>query len=455
MFKDIAKKAAIAAMMAATTFGAAHASTQAPTYDGNEQVSISVSKGVNVSLGELTSIIEKTQKIDTSDIIPNDIKIKYTVLDKEMIDSGYAGGDAVVDLAAQNCSISVPIDKEMGSSFLGTRANREYFKDYVSPTNYEQGFLRTAFATYHEASHCKFYNMEKPFLAENTQVQDNLNDYFRFAGKHTNEAGHVFAGYYEILNENYADTRGAMELIKKHGSGHDVIAVLEKARLERAESVATTSQTGFDAHSSMYSLEEVLKPEMVEKIKQSNPVELDKMALEIANRGAVKVVATYGNVDEIISNTSIMTGTSRLALVMYGNEIEQSTATPNVNLHFDSNKLYTAAEGAVKELKAANLFTGIKTQEDLNDLFKKNQLQIENEALNSANQVFGPEFDKNNDVVGSVANYFKEAQVGEKQNVKSIQKEAMSMSKKFDEIEGKLKVSQQETPVDLPKPKFN
>lgn len=456
MFKDIAKKAAIASLIAVASVTGVHAMDNQPVKDSlpQQQVSISVSQEAGISLGKLNNLIEKVHKIDTSDIISDNVSIQYIVLDKTHIDSGYAGGDAGVDLSAQNCSIRMPVDSEFSSSFLGTRANREVFKDRVSPSNDEQYFLRTAFSTYHEASHCNFYNIEKPFIASDFQVQQNMNDFFRFSGKHQDSEGRTYSGYYEILNENYADARGAMELIKKHGAGADVISVLEKARIERAETVATTSQFGFDAHSSMYSLEEVLKPEMVEKIKNSSPQELQQMALEVANKGAVKVVATYGNVDQIISQESLMTGATSIALKIHGGELTEASMTPsqNVNLHHDTNKLYGIAQDTLKNLQDDASFNQIKSGEDLKSWFDKNQLTVENEAYNNTNQSLGIEFEKNNNVVGSVADYIKTSEIESKKSLKDIYKEASSLDQKFESIEQKVnETKSQVSSVELPK----
>lgn len=462
MFKDIAKKAAIASLIAAASITGAHAMNQQQPVDNlqNHQVSISVSQDANVTLGGLNSIIEKVNKIDTSDLIAPDVKVQYIVLDKKLIDSGYAGGDASVDLSAQNCSIRMPVDNELASSFLGTRLHRDVFKDYVDPSNQEQAFLKTAFATYHEASHCNFYGIEKPFLADDPVVQKNMNDFFKFSGKHTDESGQTYSGFYEILNENYADARGAMELIKKHGDSSDVLSVLEKARIERAETVATTSQSGFDAHSSMYSLEEVLKPEMIEKIKNSSAQELNQMALDIANKGAVKVMATYGNVDQLISQESLMTGATSIALKIRGGELADASMIPNqnVNLHHDTNKLYGTAQDALGNLRENKEFQALNSEEQLSNWFKKNQLTVENEAYNSTTQSLGAEFEKNNDVVGSVANYIKNSEVADKKSVKEIYKEASTLEKKFNSIESKVNETKSpEIQVSLsesPKPSF-
>lgn len=392
-------------------------------------VSIEPTKGV--SIDQANQIISQTHQIDINHIAPN-VDVRYIVVDKHLMKNAQVGGEALANVTEQTCSINMPVDQNFSSSYLGSQENHKFMQDVVDPANVTQAQLRTEFAVLHEASHCNLYSTERPFRADNAQVEENLNNFFKLSNTTIIGAKgeQRYDSVYHILHENYADALASMELIRKYGDTPDVLATLTKISIERHESTATFSVDGFDSHSTYFTMKEILKPETISKIMlaKSN-ADLPELALQIANKGTFKAINTYGDVNNIIGTDSLFSGVSTLTTKLIYAEVLGSSETSNINMYHEKNELYTIAKNTLNAIKAEHgkELSSLKTEKDVKEWISKNASLIFDESMNQVNYALGPQFDKNNDVVGSVVDYVKSTTKGEKiMSVAKIKSEGSS-----------------------------
>lgn len=377
-----------------------------------------------VSAQETAVILSVAQDIDISHIAPN-VDVNYIVMKTNHIRSGGVGGEALANVTDQTCQIHMPVGTDFSSSHLGTNEYHDFLKSVVTPENANQDRLRTEFAVLHEASHCNLYSSDRPFRADNPTVENNLNQYFRLSGASFlgPKGENRYESIYNVLHENYADALAAMELIRTHGDTPDVLSVISKSATERHETASSRSKNEFEAHSGNYTLEEVIKPEMISKIMLApTNKDLQELALQVANKGTFKVINTYGNVDNIVGLDSLYSGASMLAVKqIYGKVLGQQEKS-NINMHHETNELYKIATTTVNEIVKtyASDFAKLKTEKDVKEWVDKNANAVFEEATNQVNYALGPQYEAHNDVNKSVAEYIKSSPKGEKLTVAQI-----------------------------------
>lgn len=142
---------------------------------------INVESTVGTTAQEAAYVMSLAQDIDISQLAPN-VDIDYIVMQKKHVRSGGASGEALVNITDQTCKINMPIGTDFSSSYLGTNEHHDFMKSVVTPENRNQEILRTEFAILHEAAHCNLYGTDKPFRADNRNVEELLNKYFRLSG---------------------------------------------------------------------------------------------------------------------------------------------------------------------------------------------------------------------------------------------------------------------------------
>lgn len=321
-------------------------------------------------------LAQKVHSIQQNEAFPN-IDINYILKSSDATKNNKA--HATLQVAAENCTVDIEVTPDFKVGLLGSMNQRDFFKEVIQDSNAVQEDLRVAFITYHEASHCKMYEIKEPFKADNPKVQKALNDFFQFSNKSfTNGEDSMDHGLYYILQENFADAFGYIQLIKNHGVNADTLSVMQKMQIERTEIAHTHNNKSIIAHNTDFTLKELLKEENIKKIMATDNIQdLEEMALQIANKGMWKSVRTHAQIDQVVNYQSLETG----ALTLLNDLVEKDIGThshlqKNVNLHLKDNMLYQSALETKADLYKKFDMSSIKTAEQYNDFYVKNENAI-------------------------------------------------------------------------------
>lgn len=191
----------------------------------------------------------------------------------------------------EKCDVTITLSSKGDTVFM---ADSENLKAITANQNEEQKKISRHFLLLHEASHCEFSKTKDVFLIkDNPQLQKEVNYYL----KHAWGTDQIDSPY-SLLNENFADTYAAVQILKIYGATSDVKKVLNNMLLERQDMDLSYSVGGkVDSHYTHFSLAELLKKENMEDIKNtSKPEELKTLALKISNQGTNTVLATYSDI---------------------------------------------------------------------------------------------------------------------------------------------------------------
>ncbi len=143
----------------------------------------------------------------------------------------------------------------------------------------QQRMLRE-FIVLHEHNHCEFSNFDNPI-----QFKTSHNSNYVLQGLRDLSGIELASNYSDVVNEGYADVSASIALLKEYGIKNDnALEMIEAIKVQRKD---TYIQTKLDSHFSHHALEELLKPENLNKVhKMSDSNEIKNFALELANKGA-------------------------------------------------------------------------------------------------------------------------------------------------------------------------
>lgn len=239
-------------------------------------------------------------------------------------------------LSQKGCDVTITLSQTGDRVYM---AHYDDIKELTAPKNDMQKKLSREFILLHETSHCQFETMDEVFLIKgNPKLQKEVNYYF----KHT--YGSLMSdSAYLMLNENFADTYAAVQLLKIYGDNLDVKSVIHQTSLERQDNDLSSAMTGrIDSHYTHFSLHEVLTKENMDKIKAtSDPAQLRQIALEISNKGTFTVLATYSDaLQTLFEQYSMIEST---LLNANNNSITSFYAASNANSKIKFNQISTDA----------------------------------------------------------------------------------------------------------------
>lgn len=184
----------------------------------------------------------------------------------------------------------------------------------TSLKNDTQKSMAQEFIALHEYYHCEFTAMENPVLTpgQSSSFNQQINNVFK---EQVSAAALQRVSYIDTLNENFADTAAAMNLIMKYGLDNpDFKFVIESLKTQRH---AKYFQSEYDSHFTHFSLEKVLEPQNLDKLKtlktliDTNPSnesqkQFSQLALEIANNGTNQIIVNNPKMeDSMLSATSL------------------------------------------------------------------------------------------------------------------------------------------------------
>ena len=157
-------------------------------------------------------------------------------------------------------------------------------------SNKEEQKLFRIFVILHESSHCEFLNMNNVFLLPNKELEKKVNYYFKYM-----QDSQQMSSLYTLLNENFADTYAAIQLIKIYGNNNSTLNVLNNFTTirETLKFSAFEQQDKIDSHFTDGSLENILKSENLKQIEiTTSPEQLKELALTIANEQINKIISS-------------------------------------------------------------------------------------------------------------------------------------------------------------------
>jgi hypothetical protein len=327
---------------------------------------ITISNAVMAQPNVDTTSLSYTQQIEY--VIKNStekgmLTKNMTVRVHQLGDNADKPSDYYMSLKADgDCEVNVSVDKHGDFDYFGSKENIKEFKDLVHPSTQQESQLYKELITLHEASHCEFSKIEKPFIIKgNSELQEKVNFTYTNSGGYyvvENGVNKVYTCVHQILNETFADTYGAMQLIKSHGATPDVLNTLSKFDLQRHEQgFITRAKMGVEEHDTHFSLAELLKPENIERVvKSNNPQELKQMALELSNASLGNLLVNT-TMAKPLSTDTITSGVINIISAMKSQEESlqkgntQETTGFNQFTTAENSLIFKIATGVIKEIK--------------------------------------------------------------------------------------------------------
>lgn len=329
----------------------------------------------------LEHIMKQVHTLQQEKALPN-VPVNYIVkADKEIASTRVIASADLQGL--KNCEVNIQVNSDMNISYTGTKQNRETLKEVTNAINSSQELIRTEYITYHETAHCKMYEIKDAFQHENLQVQNTLNQFFKFSStSYITEAKAGNASVYYMLHENFADSFAFIQLLKSHGPTQDVLETMQKIQIERSDAANEYNKDGLIVHNTQFALKEILKEENIQKILATdNQADLQEMALNFANKGLWQSVATYtkssGGTYDVVNMESVQSGILFLVNhTLYSHSDTIVHKEQNINVNLENNKLYEVSQEIISELKKDNDFSKMN-EKQIHQFLKNNQKQIE------------------------------------------------------------------------------
>lgn len=335
--------------------------------------------GANIHVDKsIEQLAQKVHSIQENKAFPN-VDVNYIIKSSDVAQKSNVA-HAKLNVGFENCTVNIEVTPDFKVGFLGSNNQREFFKEVTQDSNATQEDLRVAFITYHEASHCKMYEIKEPFKADNPQVQKALNDFYQFSGKSFTNSDKGDDGLYYILQENFADAFGFIQLIKNHGATADSLTLMQKIQVERTEIAHTHNNERIIAHNTDNTLKEILKEENIKKIIATDDMtQLQEIALQIANKGMWTSVRTHAQIDQVINYQSLESGSLGFLIDLMDKDMGiHKDLKKNINLHLTDNVLYQSALETKLELEKKFDLSKIKTTKQFESFYQENS-----EAINT------------------------------------------------------------------------
>lgn len=214
-----------------------------------------------------------------------------------------------------------------------------------------------------------------------------------------------------------------MELIRKHGNTPDVLSILSKSATERHETASSRSKNEFDSHGANYTLEEVIKPEMISLVMLANTnKDLQELALKVANKGTFKVINTYGDVEKIIGPDSLNSGVATMTIRQIYGKILQNQEPQNINMYHNTNELYAIATATTTKLFSSfkEDFSKIKTEKDVKEWINFHASDVLTEANSQVIGALKNNTNTNQNIYDNIIDYIKSTPKGDKLTIAQI-----------------------------------
>lgn len=343
-------------------------------------------------------IVEDLKFSTQNNLLPKNIHIVVKPLimhmherDQDYLSNGLADG---------SCQIDISLTPEGFVSYLGSLENKSNYFDTVRPQNKVESEVMRKFMVLHEGSHCLFSTFSYPILINDNEVlEKNMNFLFKLGAASYSSENKLIKNnsLYQLLNENFADSFAAINLIKQYGKNSDVINMLHRIATQRYEqALVIETKMSLLAHDTHFALNEILQLETIDKIMNMEDYNLLKiLALEIANRSVANVLIN-NTVSQAINKNSIISGIRNNLIDM--NLQKQSESTKRLftitNYQFFSNEdnsfIFKIAKDIIHNDILYNEYKALKKIEDqtifINKYITENNKNINNFINNTMNE---------------------------------------------------------------------
>lgn len=374
---------------------------------------------------EMRQVVKETQQKGYLTAKTN-VAIKENKTSGARYDSFQPSENHAEVLNKKSCDVTITLSQTGDRVYM---AHDDDIKELTAPKNEMQKKLSREFLLLHETSHCEFETMNEVFVIKgNPQLQKEVNYYF----KHT--YGSLMSDSpYIMLNENFADTYAAVQLIKLYGDTKDVKSVINQTSLERQDQDLSNAMTGrLDSHYTHFSLHELLTKENIDKIKTtSDPTQLRQLALEIANKGTFTVLSTYSDaLPTLFEQFSMVQST---LLNANNNSIKNFYSAQHLDTQFGANQPNVTVsffqQLGSEVLKKAPLERKFDADKHVDGLSKDEITKLQEVAKEVFQEKYGDEFEK----IDDIGNQFKKYITDNHQPVLSQKTDVATTLEKLEE----------------------
>lgn len=274
------------------------------------------------------------------------------------------GDSAVMMGDEKGCEVYLSHNKDTGfSEGLTSPENKPLIQKILGFTEAEEE-LRNEFVLGHEVAHCGFPNIKDPFrIKGNPDLSAQLNKVYADTAQRAIKSSNGFGeavpihGLADALNEAFADTTSAINLLKKYNGSDNIKVFLKKISAERELNNQITSPLDkelIDAYDLGAATKNVLKPENLERVlSTNNHNELREIAIEIANNALMTSLAKKNDkqLETALGDWNLKEQAKILVKGGDGLKKEGSLITEQINQSF--NKLSAKEKAEFAETRGA------------------------------------------------------------------------------------------------------
>lgn len=340
----------------------------------NSPIIANIQKPTDIFMNTVLSELKLSQN---KNYVPNNIVVTLKPLELKIHERSE---DYTANTRADGkCEIIISLNSEGYVDYAGSMENRLEFHHITIPQNQQEAEIMRQIMVLHEASHCEFSNFQEPLLVKGMpQLQKNLNYLYKNSSFSQSKFSHneqeqKNSSIYQLLNENFADTYAAIQIIKLHGAKPQVLNMLLRFKVQRHEQSLLFSRSyGLESHDSHFALEEILEPDNIQKILNTDDAqELKIIALEIANNSIGKVLVNH-SFEQAINKKSIIRGIvetiDRIKFQEFVIANNQFNRITNYQFHINENNSFIFK--VAKAIKSDINLSMYEDQKSLSDKYK-------------------------------------------------------------------------------------
>ena len=361
-----------------------------------------ISAPLNSTMSHSEQIQHKIIQMKENGAIPKGIEFIFNKVSEETIKEDRLQAFANMQISEETCNININVTEDMKVGFSGSLENRELFKEITGAQTQREELLRTEYIVLHEASHCKLYEIKDVFKTGNSQVDELLNQFYKFSGTSYNSSEKGDASVYYTLHENFADTHAFMQMLREYGPTPEILKTIQQVQIERAENAEQKNPHGFVVHNTSVALKELLKEDNIDKLMNlKTQKEVEEFALELANKGLWQTINSY-EAHSVISSESLVNGANSLLYSIIHKDMLPSDSNGNISVNLEGNKLYDVALQTYQQFKTTNDIPSVQTKHEFNKFIEEYSPVLIANLSKDIDNIIDEYFQKGVDVLASI-----------------------------------------------------
>lgn len=377
-------------------------------------------------------------QLKESGVVPKNIGVNFKFVSEKQITEQRLKAEALLNISQETCDVTLNVTQDMRVGFSGSTENRDFFKSITAAQNDAQEQLRTEYVTMHEASHCKLYEIKDVFQSGNSQVDNLLNQYYKFSGTSYEQSDNGNSSIYYMLHENFADTHAFMQMLKEHGPSQDLIKTMQQVQIERSEAAAQHNPGGMIVHNTEFALKELLKENNIAKVMslQSNQ-EIQDFALQIANKGVMQTLSNNDSA-QVVNTESLENGAMTLLGNVMRKDILGTTAESNISINWEGNNLLDIASAVYKDFKTTHDVSGLKTEAQFAEFYKNNSEGLKEQIIKSVDTRLSTSYSSGVNVLETINHQINTVSKTPNLNIEQIKQQGIENLKQSDTMVAKF-----------------